>query len=79
MEKISRCGFPDFQSQYLAIAAAADLLGWCTARHSLHLNLMIGEKMEYQSISKMFWDILSNFWLDSSQKYVDIKACEQIF
>ena len=76
--KITSGGYLDIQSQYLAVAAASELLCRCTVRYPLFLQRMLLDEMESQQVSKVFRDILSAFRLAPCRKYADIKACEEV-
>ena len=77
-DKITGKDYPDFQSVFLSIAAARDLILRCTNRYPQHLQLMIGDHLEMQSCSAVFKDVLSAFRLCYSRDYSDRAQCEAV-
>ncbi|KAL7540626.1 hypothetical protein ACHAXR_010257 [Thalassiosira sp. AJA248-18] len=78
LDKILGQDQADYQSQYLAIAAARDLILRCTNRYPHNLQLMIGDQMEMQSCSSLFKELLSAFRVCYSKDYSDKAQCEAV-
>ena len=51
LSKTTGTNYQDYQSQYLAVAAAADIIIRCTARYPSHFQLMIGNQIVMQPVS----------------------------
>ena len=69
LNKINARDQQDHQSQFLAVAAASDIILRCTHRYAGQFQLMIGNQLDMQSVSRLFRDILSAFRLAPSRTY----------
>ena len=67
-----------YQSQYLAVAAAYDLILWCTNKYPQHLQLMIRDQLEMQSCSSLFKDLRPALRVCYSKDYSDKTQCEAV-
>jgi len=65
--------FQDFQSQYLAVCAAHDIVLRCTARYPLHFQRMMSHQLGQQPVSNMYHDILSAFRVSASHSYSNVR------
>jgi hypothetical protein len=68
----------DYQSQFLAIAAARDLLLRATVQNPCHLQLMIGDQMAMQPISQQICDLLSALGISTSRNYDNKSQCREV-
>ncbi len=68
----------DYQSQFLAIAAAEELLLRATVRNPCHLQLMIGDQMAMQPISQQICDLLSALRISTSRNYDNKSQCREV-
>ena len=66
-EKISGVDFQDYQSQYLAVAAARDIILRCTSGYPLHFQMMLADQLGMQQVSKLFKELLSAFRITISR------------
>ena len=70
--------YQDYQSQYLAIIAAADMILRCTTQYPNHFQLMLGAQLEMQKVSTKFRDMLTAFRIASSFKTSYKHICQEI-
>ncbi|KAL7549786.1 hypothetical protein ACHAWF_015642 [Thalassiosira exigua] len=78
LTRITGADYPDYQSVYLAIAAARDLILRCSHKYPCHFQLMIGNLLEMESCSSVFKDTLSAFRACYSRDHYDKKQCEAV-
>ena len=69
VDNIIRRDYQDYQSQFLSLVAAHDLIIRCSTSYPLHFQLAMGDQIQMQQVSKQFQRLLSAFRLpcDESQ------------
>ena len=60
-----------FQSEFPAVFTASNIIAWCTTRYPLHLQLMLGDQLEMQSVLNGHRNLLSACRLAPSLTYSD--------
>ena len=78
LAKINSGRHQDFQSQYLAVAAASDLLIRCTTRYPGLFQLMVGDQLDMQPVSSGLYNLLSAWRVAPSPHNSDRSQCENI-
>ena len=78
LELILQRDRPDYQSQYLAVLAAHDILLRANVKHPLNFQLMLGSELLRQGASRYFRDLLSSFRLSGSREFSVQKQCQAV-
>ena len=78
LDKITDSSYQDYQSQYVAVSVASDLILRCTHRYPGQLQLMIGNLLDMQKISIVFRDLMSAMRLSTSRAYSDNRQCAAV-
>ncbi|KAL9178464.1 hypothetical protein ACHAXT_003794 [Thalassiosira profunda] len=78
LEKITGAGQQDHQSQYLAAAAARDVIIRITHKYPHHFQRMLGDQLEMQHTTSLFRDLVSAFRIGYSRDLADKSQCQAV-